>query len=103
VSEYPPSLARMFPDLIRDMKRRLRDVELRTSPVNPTSMLYATTGIVDPAYSSGLPRVTLAGDSVLSAAGYPYLATYTPAASDVVLLLPLRGSYVIGGRVIGLS
>lgn len=43
--------------------------------------------VVDPAYVSGLPRVTFDGDTTMSTKGYAYLAGYEPIAEDRVLMV----------------
>lgn len=57
-------------------------------------------GKIDPLYSSGRPKIVFDGESIASAKQYPYLAPYTPAAGDRVLLAKVAGSYVIIGKVI---
>lgn len=59
-------------------------------------------GTVDSAYSgSGRPKVVLDGDTV-AAGPYPYLASYTPAAGDRVLLarVGVSGKFVVLGKVV---
>jgi len=57
-------------------------------------------GTIDSAYSSGRPRVLFDGETVLGAKTYPYLASYTPAASQRVLLAPVGRGFVILGRIV---
>jgi len=57
-------------------------------------------GSIDPAYSSGKPKVMFDGETVVSAKQYPRLASYTPVASDRVLILSVANSYVILGKII---
>ncbi|AXB47317.1 hypothetical protein [Amycolatopsis albispora] len=45
------------------------------------------------------PRVTFDGDTALGEKSLPYLASYTPTASDRVLVLPVGNTYVIVGKV----
>lgn len=56
-------------------------------------------GTIDPAYTSGLPRVQFDGEDEVSGKTYPHLASYTPSAGDRVVLLPVGHSYVILGEV----
>lgn len=49
------------------------------------SALLAT---IDPAYTSGLPKVTFDVETTLSGKGYPYAYTYMPTANDRVLMPP---------------
>jgi hypothetical protein len=57
--------------------------------------------VVDPAYSSGLPRVTFEGESTLSGRGYAFLESYYPTAGDRVALVPAGTTYLIIGAVDG--
>lgn len=57
-------------------------------------------GKIDPAYSSGRPNIIFDGESNVSQKKYPYIASYSPARNDRVLLCRVSGSYVILGKVI---
>lgn len=57
-------------------------------------------GRIDTDYTSGKPRVQFDGEYEPSIKQYPYLSSYTPAASDRVLLAVVSGTYVILGKVI---
>ena len=65
----------------------------------PSGGRAARLGTVDAGYTTGAPRVTLDGTATLSPDGFPRLTSYTPAASDRVLLLPIGNGYVIAGKV----
>ncbi|MCL6453543.1 MAG: hypothetical protein K6T78_07935 [Alicyclobacillus sp.] len=57
---------------------------------------------VDPGYTSGKPKIVFDDDTSRTPVGpYPYLASYTPAANDRVLLLRVgvAGKYVVLGKV----
>jgi len=56
-------------------------------------------GKVDPAYSSGRPKIIFDGETTASGKQYPYLSSYTPAANDRVLLVAVAGSYIILGKI----
>lgn len=58
----------------------------------------ARLGTVDPAYTSGNPKITFDGESTLSGKTYLY-AGYTPTAGDRVVLLPVGNSWLILGAV----
>lgn len=49
-------------------------------------------------YSGGRPRIIFEGESTASLKAYPYLASYNPAAGDVVLLARVGNSYVVLGK-----
>lgn len=55
--------------------------------------------VVDPAYTTGLPKVTFEGESTMSAKGYAFAQSYTPTAGDRVFLLPVGTTYLIAGAV----
>jgi hypothetical protein len=54
---------------------------------------------IDPAYTTGNPKVTFEGESTLSGKGYPFLSSYTPVAGDRVVLLPVGTTYMIIGKI----
>lgn len=56
-------------------------------------------GTIDPAYSTGWPKVTFDGESTLAGKAYPCLTSYTPAPNDRVLLASVGHSWVILGRL----
>jgi hypothetical protein len=51
---------------------------------------------VDPNYTSGRPRLIFDGESTVSGKAYPYLASYTPAANDRVMVV--KG--VVVGKIV---
>ncbi|WP_306010529.1 hypothetical protein [Bacillus sp. MMSF_3328] len=55
-------------------------------------------GQIDPAYSSGRPRIIFEGETATSVKAYPYLSSYTPVAGDVVLLARVGNSYIVLGK-----
>lgn len=55
--------------------------------------------VIDPAYSSGNPKVTFEGESTMSTKGYPFLSSYTPVATDRVVLVPIGTTYLIVGKI----
>lgn len=57
-------------------------------------------GTINPAHTSGLPRVTFDGEATLSGKGYPYASSYTPTAGDRVALLPVGNTYLIICKII---
>jgi hypothetical protein len=56
-------------------------------------------GTIDPAYTSGLPRITFDGETILSGRGYPWASPYRPVANDRVVLAPVGRSYLILGGI----
>lgn len=57
-------------------------------------------GRIDPAYSSGRPKIVFDGETTASTKQYPHISSYSPVAGDRVLLAKVAGSYVIIGKVI---
>ncbi|KJE26979.1 hypothetical protein LG52_12 [Geobacillus kaustophilus] len=56
-------------------------------------------GVIDPAYSSGRPKVIFDGSTTVSSKTYPYLSSYTPRANDRVILANVGGTHVILGKI----
>lgn len=99
MSKYQAPLADRFAAMVRDIGARVQALENRTSRVNSALYIHTRTGVVDPAYTTGLPMVTVTGDTALTGP-YPYLASYTPVASDPVMLAPQGAGYVVLGRLV---
>ena len=57
-------------------------------------------GYIDAGYVSGLPQVVFDGETSASTRQYPYLASYTPAADDRVLVAMVGHSGVVVGRIV---
>lgn len=55
---------------------------------------------IDPSYTSGRPKVKFDGETALSGRTYTYLASYTPAANDKVLMVKAGHSWVIIGKIV---
>lgn len=64
------------------------------------STTYYKLGTIDTAHTSGSPKVTFDGESVVSTKTYTRLSSYTPTANDRVLLLVVGATYVILGKII---
>lgn len=101
---YPPDLQRRFSEFQGAVRRRLAKLETRTSWFDTGSPLSALPGVIDPGYSgSGDPAAYVNGSPDLTGP-YQTLASYAPAASDPVLLLPVvtasaGATYVVLGRL----
>lgn len=59
-----------------------------------------TLGKIDPAYTSGRPKIVFDGEDTASLKAYPYIASYTPVANHRVLLVNVGGSHVVIGRIV---
>lgn len=73
---------------------------VRAEVAQSSSSRPARLATVNPAHTTGRPRLTFDGESTLSGKAYPYLSPYVPAAGDRVLLLPVGASYVVAGKVL---
>lgn len=78
-------------------------LEAMRSPSGPPSTQRALKiGTVDPAFTTGLPKVTFDGESTMSTKTYAYLNS-KPAAGARVVLAPVGTGYVIIGTIGGTS
>ncbi|ESU71112.1 hypothetical protein T260_15155 [Geobacillus thermopakistaniensis] len=64
--------------------------------MNPKQEKIIQFARVDPNYTSGRPRLIFDGESTVSGKAYPYLASYTPAANDRVMVV--KG--VVVGKIV---
>jgi hypothetical protein len=71
-------------------------LRITKSDVQPSNFRL---GKIDPAYTSGRPKIIFDGETTASGKQYPHLASYTPAANDRVLLAAVSGSYVVLGKI----
>lgn len=56
-------------------------------------------GKVDPAYSTGLPKIVFDGETTASLKGYTHLSSYKPVANDRIIMAYISNTYVILGKV----
>lgn len=56
-------------------------------------------GSISSTYVAGLPAVLFDGETADSARLWPYLASYTPVASDRVLMARVGHGFVILGKI----
>jgi hypothetical protein len=80
--------------LLRDITAFVTATKQPSSADRPVRL-----AVVDPAYTTGWPRVTFEGETTLSGKQYPHLDSYTPAAGDRVVLVPVGTTYLVIGRV----
>lgn len=97
---YPPELSRRFAATITEMQRRLTKMESRTAAIDSGWPLAALPAVIDAGYTSGDPNVYING-SVTLTGPYQHLASYTPAAGDSVIVLPVGATrtYVVLGKL----
>lgn len=67
-----------------------------TAGEQPEKVLRCRFGIIDPAYTSGAPKVKFDGESTVSARTYKRFAHYTPVAGDRVMIF----EGVIMGKIV---
>lgn len=90
----PPEVHNRFDEWVAATERRLKRLEAKCQVLEGPNVVNYT-GTIPGTYTSGDPTVLLPSGTLLGP--LPHLSTYTPHANDVVLLLPLGGSYVVAG------
>lgn len=105
MTAYAKTLADRFAAEMRAFRSRLTRLEQKTAGIDSGMPVALLPGIINPAYTSGDPKVLVNGSATLSGP-FQHLASYTPAANDAVLLAPLpvtagqgTGTYVVLGRL----
>jgi hypothetical protein len=104
VTDFPVQLTQRFAREFQGIRARIRKLETRTSGIDSGATLAALPAVIDPAYTSGDPHCLINGSAVLTGP-YNHLASYTPAASDAVLVLPMpvtqsaATAYVVLGKI----
>lgn len=93
MTQFSPPLAKRGASRQAGVERRVQVLEQRLN-ASPA----AQTGVIDPAYSSGDPNVTVGADTSLTGP-YQYLSGYTPAAADPVALLWVGGTWIVLGKL----
>lgn len=98
---YPDPLEVRFNRALAAMGRSIRSLQSRTAGIDSGFPLMALPGVIDPGYSSGDPMVFVNGSATLTGP-YQRLASYTPAANDSVLLIPVvaQQTYIVAGRLV---
>lgn len=57
-------------------------------------------GTIDPAYTSGRPKIKFDNESAISSKSYPYFSSYTPIAGDRVMLIKAGHTWVVMSKII---
>lgn len=86
-------------DFLASVARYVDDPEAKKNAADRPPRL----AVIDAAYTTGKPRVTFDGESVLGARQYAFVGTYQPVAGDRVLMLPVGHTYVILGSIATLA
>lgn len=97
---YPPALDQRFAATLRSIQDRLQKLENRSAGIDsgfPLALLPAT---IDPSYTSGDPHAYI-NDSTTLTGPYWHLSSYTPVASDLVVVAPIGAmqTYVVLGKL----
>jgi hypothetical protein len=102
VTQYPAPFLARFSSTLSAIQRRVTKLETRTSGIDSGFPLMVLPGVISSTYTSGDPQVLLNGATVLSGP-YQHLTSYTPAANDAVLLVPVGAmqNYVVIGKLSG--
>lgn len=104
MTQYAGRLEDRFRRVVADILSRLRRLESRTAAIDSGMPLHLLPAQIDPAYTSGDPKVLINGSATLSGP-YGHLTSYTPAASDHVLIGPIpltaQGGSVTNWVVLG--
>lgn len=97
---YPPPVDRRHAAAMADLKRRVAKLETRTAGIDSGFPLMVLPGVISGSYTSGDPEVYVNGSATLSGP-FQYLSSYTPAAGDSVILLPVPAlqGYVVAGKL----
>lgn len=101
---YPAELTRRFSEEMKKLRQDVARLKTRTAGIDSGMPLAALPAQINPAYTSGDPRCLVNGSATLSGP-YQYVTSYTPAAGDMVLLVPTPvtapgvTSYVIIGKL----
>ncbi len=98
MTTYPPRPDQRFAQTIKDLMTRTSLLEQRTQNLDSGTLIQTLTGTIDPAYASGDPMVTVTGAAGLTGP-YQHLTSYTPAANDLVLLVPNGQTYIVAGKL----
>ena len=97
---YPPPIQQRFAATMQALQKRVTKLESRTAAIDSGFPLAALPAVIDPAYTSGDPNVLINGSATLTGP-CQHLASYTPVASDAVLVLPVgvNQAYVVIGKL----
>lgn len=98
---YPKPITAQFADAMADFRRRISALEARTVAIDSGYPLAALPGKIDAAYTTGDPKAYINGSATLTGP-YQHLASYTPAANDTVLMMPVGAlqAYVVLGKLV---
>lgn len=100
---WPPrTLPQRHPQAMQDYGKRIRKLESRTAAIDSGFPLAALPAVIDPAYTTGQPKVLINGSATLTGPCLRLASYTTPAANDAVLVMPVgaTSTYMILGKTI---
>jgi hypothetical protein len=99
VTTYPRPLLQRFQATLQKLQQDVAKLKTRTAGIDSGFPLMVLPGVISGSYTSGNPQVYINGSPTLSGP-FPYLASYTPAANDTVILAPVGAlqSYIVIGK-----
>jgi hypothetical protein len=101
VTQYPPKLGSdRIAATLKGIQTRLTRLETRTGSIDSGFPVAVLPGVISSSYTTGDPMVVING-AATATGPYKHLTSYTPAASDSVILAPVGPSrtYVVLGKL----
>lgn len=95
---YPVSLEGRAEVTLPQLATDVQQLKQLTMVLEFGCLVTAYVGTIDAAYTSGRPMVDLPVGTKIGPC--PYLARYTPAAGDTVLLVPAGQTYIVVDRIV---
>jgi hypothetical protein len=95
---FPTTLEQRFEQAMRRIGKDIKGLKQAAVLLEPGCLVTPYQGTIDAGYTSGRPMVDLATGTTIGPC--PYLAQYTPAAGDTVLLVPVGQTYIVIGRIV---
>lgn len=98
---YPSQIEQRLGRIIQALGQRVAKLESRTAGIDSGMPLGLLPGVIASTYTTGDPAVVVNGAAAASGP-YKYLASYTPAANDAVILAPVGGTtraYIVLGKL----
>lgn len=100
MTQHAPPIQQRFSHALAKLQRDVRKLQTRTAGIDSGFPLAALPAVIDPAYTTGDPNVLVNGSAALTGP-CQHLASYTPAANDNVLVIPVgvNQAYVVLGKL----
>lgn len=98
MNRFPVPLEQRFEQFMKQAATDLQKLKTITAVMEVGCYVNGYVGTIPGTYTSGDPTVTLATGTVLGP--LQHLASYSPAAGDTVLLVPVGQTYVVAGKLV---